>query len=234
MARARHMRRREAHGFHHPAAPRLRSRRMAGRPHHRRLEPLVKDWGLNGFGTPEAIYLVYLVKLVIFVGGAVLAHRRHVRRGWTRQHRRLVGRTDRLPEVRRVDAAVGDPRTRLRVDAPDLPLPASHRRSAVLAAARDDAPAAVAEPRAAHPREPAHAVPTSRCTASWCIAAGGAALHRPRRPRSRSARCRRGRCWVLLVSLVLLGVAGQDAVPRGPARALRGDARRLPASRRAT
>lgn len=59
-------------GFTTPRLPDFDLDEWRGRPHHRRLEPLVKDWGLNGFGTPEAIYLVYLVKLGIFVGGALL------------------------------------------------------------------------------------------------------------------------------------------------------------------
>jgi hypothetical protein len=59
-------------GFTTPRLPDIDLDEWRRRPHHQRLEPLVKDWGLNGFGTPDAIYLVYLVKLVIFVGGAML------------------------------------------------------------------------------------------------------------------------------------------------------------------
>jgi hypothetical protein len=59
-------------GFTTPRLPDFDLDEWRARPHHRRLEPLVKDWGLNGFGTPEAIYLVYLIKLVVFVGGALL------------------------------------------------------------------------------------------------------------------------------------------------------------------
>jgi hypothetical protein len=40
--------------------------------HHRRLEPLAKDWALNGFGTPALIYVVYLVKIALYAFGAVL------------------------------------------------------------------------------------------------------------------------------------------------------------------
>ena len=42
------------------------------RPHHARLEPLAKDWAVNGFGTPMPIYLVYLVKTALYAFGAVL------------------------------------------------------------------------------------------------------------------------------------------------------------------
>ena len=38
-----------------------------------RIRPLAQDWAVNGFGTPVAVYLLYLVKLVIFaVGGALV------------------------------------------------------------------------------------------------------------------------------------------------------------------
>ncbi|MDQ1653969.1 MAG: hypothetical protein QOI35_3169 [Cryptosporangiaceae bacterium] len=42
------------------------------RSHHRRLEPLAKDWALNGFGTPALIYIVYLVKIALYAVGAVV------------------------------------------------------------------------------------------------------------------------------------------------------------------
>ena len=45
-------------------------------------------------------------------------------------------RADRLPEARRLDAAVGDDRPRLRLDAAHVPLPAADRRDPLLAAAR--------------------------------------------------------------------------------------------------
>ncbi len=67
--------------------------------------------------------------------------------GGRRRLRRLVDRADRLPEVRGLDAAVGDPRPRRRLDAAQLPLPAADRRPALLAAAGDGAAAAVARTR---------------------------------------------------------------------------------------
>jgi hypothetical protein len=59
-------------GFVSPRLPEIDLDEWRARPHYRRLEPLAKDWALNGFGTPEAIYLVYLVKIAIFAGGAML------------------------------------------------------------------------------------------------------------------------------------------------------------------
>ena len=41
-------------------------------PHLERIKPLAQDWGINGFGTPYAIYLLYVVKLIVFALGAFL------------------------------------------------------------------------------------------------------------------------------------------------------------------
>ncbi|HEV7206808.1 MAG TPA: DUF3556 domain-containing protein [Jatrophihabitans sp.] len=59
-------------GFISPRMPDFDLDEWRAQPHHRRIEPLARDWALNGFGTPEAIYLLYLVKLLVFVGGAIL------------------------------------------------------------------------------------------------------------------------------------------------------------------
>ncbi len=37
-----------------------------------RLKPVVQDWVVNGFGAPGLIYLLYVIKLIIFVLGAAL------------------------------------------------------------------------------------------------------------------------------------------------------------------
>ncbi|HEX7059048.1 MAG TPA: DUF3556 domain-containing protein [Solirubrobacterales bacterium] len=42
------------------------------RPHLERIRPLAQDWALNGFGTPPAVYLLYVVKLLIYMGGGLL------------------------------------------------------------------------------------------------------------------------------------------------------------------
>ena len=41
-------------------------------PHLERIKPLAQDWAVNGFGTPTVIYLLYAVKLVLFVFAALL------------------------------------------------------------------------------------------------------------------------------------------------------------------
>ena len=42
------------------------------KPHLERIKPLAQDWAVNGFGTPTAVYLLYLFKLVLFSLGALL------------------------------------------------------------------------------------------------------------------------------------------------------------------
>ena len=34
------------------------------KPHLERIKPLAQDWAVNGFGTPTAVYLLYIFKLV--------------------------------------------------------------------------------------------------------------------------------------------------------------------------
>jgi hypothetical protein len=42
------------------------------KPHLERIKPLAQDWAVNGFGTPTVVYLIYVVKLVVFCLGALL------------------------------------------------------------------------------------------------------------------------------------------------------------------
>jgi hypothetical protein len=59
-------------GFLKPRLPDVDVAEWRQLSHHRRLEPLAKDWALNGFGTPDVIYLVYLVKIAIYIGAGLL------------------------------------------------------------------------------------------------------------------------------------------------------------------
>ncbi|MEA2125060.1 MAG: hypothetical protein QOI80_1842 [Solirubrobacteraceae bacterium] len=59
-------------GFIAPAPPPVDMEEWGRLPHLQRIKPLVQDWGINGFGTPEAVYLLYLFKLVVFSVGAAL------------------------------------------------------------------------------------------------------------------------------------------------------------------
>jgi hypothetical protein len=59
-------------GFIQPAPPPVDIGEWRKLSHLQRIKPLVQDWGVNGFGTPEAVYLLYLFKLVVFALGAAL------------------------------------------------------------------------------------------------------------------------------------------------------------------
>ncbi len=55
-----------------PARRRSTSSEWQRLPHLERIKPLAQDWALNGFGTPSAVYLLYIVKLVVYVVGAIV------------------------------------------------------------------------------------------------------------------------------------------------------------------
>lgn len=59
-------------GFLQPTPPPVDMDEWAKLPHLERIKPLAQDWALNGFGTPTAVYLLYVVKLVIYMVGAAL------------------------------------------------------------------------------------------------------------------------------------------------------------------
>ncbi len=58
-------------GFIAPAPPPFDVEEWKKKPHLERVKPLAQDWGINGFGTPYAIHVLYLVKLVGFTLGAI-------------------------------------------------------------------------------------------------------------------------------------------------------------------
>jgi hypothetical protein len=59
-------------GFLSPTPPPFEVEDWKPLPHLERIRPLAQDWALNGFGTPVAVYLLYLVKLVLYAGGGLL------------------------------------------------------------------------------------------------------------------------------------------------------------------
>jgi Transmembrane protein of unknown function (DUF3556) len=59
-------------GFLTPSPPPFDLDEWRQKPHLARLKPLVQDWGLRGFGAPWGVYLLYAVKLVVFLVGALL------------------------------------------------------------------------------------------------------------------------------------------------------------------
>ena len=60
-------------GFLTPTEPPFDVDAWRAKPHLARIKPLAQDWAINGFGTPTAVYLLYLFKLVVFSFGAALA-----------------------------------------------------------------------------------------------------------------------------------------------------------------
>jgi hypothetical protein len=58
--------------FFSPSPPPFELEEWRRKPHLERLKPLVQDWGLNGFGSPIFVYLLYAFKLVVYAGGALL------------------------------------------------------------------------------------------------------------------------------------------------------------------
>ena len=60
-------------GFIAPAAPPVDMEEWRKLPHLQRIKPLAQDWALNGVGAPTVVYLLYMVKLLIFaLGGALI------------------------------------------------------------------------------------------------------------------------------------------------------------------
>jgi len=59
-------------GFIQPTPPPFEYDEWKRRPHLERIKVLAQDWALNGFGTPYFVYLLYVVKLVIYAGGGLL------------------------------------------------------------------------------------------------------------------------------------------------------------------
>lgn len=60
-------------GFLTPTPPPIDVEEWKKLPHLERIKPLAQDWAVNGFGTPYAVYLLYLAKLVIYSVGAAWA-----------------------------------------------------------------------------------------------------------------------------------------------------------------
>lgn len=58
-------------GFIAPSPPPFDVEEWKRKPHLERIKPLAQDWAVNGFGTPGSVYLLYIVKLVLFTIGAI-------------------------------------------------------------------------------------------------------------------------------------------------------------------
>ena len=59
-------------GFLTPTEPPFEIDEWRRLSHLERIKPLAQDWAVNGFGTPIAVYLLYVVKLILYAGGGLL------------------------------------------------------------------------------------------------------------------------------------------------------------------
>jgi hypothetical protein len=59
-------------GFLTPAPPPVDVEEWKRSSHLDRLRPLAQDWAINGLGPPTAVYLLYIVKLIVYAGGGLL------------------------------------------------------------------------------------------------------------------------------------------------------------------
>ncbi len=59
-------------GFLTPTPPPFEVEVWKRLSHLERIKPLAQDWALNGFGTPVAVYLLYVVKIAIYAAGGLL------------------------------------------------------------------------------------------------------------------------------------------------------------------
>ena len=186
-------------GFIAPAPPPVDVAEWKKLPHLARIKPLAQDWAINGFGTPTAIYLLYVVKLVVFSArrladdlGDDLGARR------TRRFRRLVDQPIVFQKIAVWLLLWEILGLGLRLDAPHLPLPATDRRDPLLAAPRHGQAAPVAGQGPVHAREPRRTlfdVAALRRGAgdrrSTCCSPDGEAVDRLRRRAPRPGRDRR-------------------------------------------
>jgi hypothetical protein len=60
-------------GFIAPAPPPIELEKWKQLSHLERIKPLAQDWAVNGFGTPSFVYLLYIVKLIVYALGGLLA-----------------------------------------------------------------------------------------------------------------------------------------------------------------
>ena len=56
--------------FLQPAPPPFDLDEWRAKPYLSRLKANCEDWAVNGFGTPDVVFLLYAVKLVVYVVGA--------------------------------------------------------------------------------------------------------------------------------------------------------------------
>jgi len=56
-------------GFTEPAEPEFDMDEWSEQPHSERIRMMCKAWAMQGFGAPDAIYLIHIVKIGLYIGG---------------------------------------------------------------------------------------------------------------------------------------------------------------------
>jgi hypothetical protein len=59
-------------GLLDPAPPPFEVEEWRRKSHLEKIKPLAQDWALNGFGTPVAVYFLYVLKILVYAGGGAL------------------------------------------------------------------------------------------------------------------------------------------------------------------
>lgn len=59
-------------GLLDPAPPPFEVEEWRRKPHLEKIKPLAQDWALNGFGTPVAVYFLYVLKILVYAGVGAL------------------------------------------------------------------------------------------------------------------------------------------------------------------
>ncbi|HEX6204899.1 MAG TPA: DUF3556 domain-containing protein [Solirubrobacterales bacterium] len=59
-------------GLLDPAPPPFEVEEWRRKPHLEKIKPLAQDWALNGFGTPVAVYFLYVLKILVYTGVGAL------------------------------------------------------------------------------------------------------------------------------------------------------------------
>ena len=84
------------------------------RPFAERGRMVCEAWALQGYGTPPAIFVVYALKVLLFIGGWIFFCGLSPSLGGPSVDRLVVARAGGLPEGHRLEPALRDPRPRLR------------------------------------------------------------------------------------------------------------------------
>ena len=131
-------------GFITPDLPDVDHETWHTRPTADRMQVVTRHWVEHGFGTPSAIYLLYVFKMAAYAAGAAAVISLTPGLGGLGQHRGLVDAADRVSETHHLHAAVRGAGAGLRLGSAHRAILAADRRIPVLVAAQDNSPPTLA------------------------------------------------------------------------------------------